>query len=486
VLKIFVDKNWSNEVKKLAIEIDKAIKQNNFTIAKEYIQRLNETTKSGDPAVRRDALIAIDYIMKRYGSMEPSNFVLPDWKGDFRAIRKRATILHRTKNILEMKQLIRTMNQVIKTNQNADIKKDATELLLYIAELDKHYIEEYLSTYIEAFVSNSEKDLRKHLHELMRIIDPTFPEDINDTLRVISEKEKIIKIKPKYNYFNDFIQYKVQIYNNTDQSIWDVRYKIMKYEENFILRSIKPEIYKVFEENLVFLGVLQPNDMKEILFEVEPRKSQLFLDGRVYYKKYNSNDFEYLDAPNIVVDILGQFPVLEPDAKVSIIYCREFFDYRAKFKSLNVFALPTSITPELAYNVGKRILTDLKFSFIMEIVEKENFFGEAIFYGSSKLKLAEPILDIKERIEEIVIVLRCSHENYALEINVGCNYNPFLIAIQIQFDNLLRQILGSQSNMTENDKILELRCPSCFQPYEKLERDWCPWCGADIDKSKLF
>jgi len=446
---------------------------------------------------KKNKLIALDHIIKKYGSIETKDFILPDWKGDFKAIKKRVTTLQRLNNIIELTQLIKTMNQVIKTNIDINTINDAIELLLYIAELDKHYIEEFLPDYIEVFLLNKEKNIRKNLHQLLRIIDPSFPENIDDTLNMISSKEKVIKIIPKYDYFNDFIQYTVQIYNNTDDLLWDVRFKIAKYEDNFVVRKIKPEIYKVatkiFEEHLVLLGVLQPNDMKEILFEVEPRKSQLFLDGRLYYKKYNQNDFEFIDAKSIVVDILGNFPELEPNPSVSIIYCREFFDYRAKYKSLNVFALPTIITPEFAYNVGKRILTDLKFSFIAEFVDNKNFYGEAIFYGYSKKKNIKfvqsndkNILDIQKNIEEIVIILRCSHENYAIEINIGCNSNPSLIAIQIQFDNMFRQIIKSQPNITENDRIVELRCPNCFQPYEKMERDWCPWCGADIDKSKLF
>ena len=146
---------------------------------------------------------------------------------------------------------------------------------------------------------------------------------------------------------------------------------------------------------------------------------------------------------------------------------------------MNAFALPDSISPEIAYIIGKRILSDFHFTLVMDVINQENFFGEALFYGRVSSK------EGSEKEEEIVVILRCSHENNALEINIGCNKNSYLVALQIKFDNMLRQLIMSREELIPGDKLIELRCPNCFQAYDKLSRDWCPWCGETFNKSKL-
>jgi hypothetical protein len=482
VISIFVDKNWRNEVKNIANELDKEIKKQDFAQAKEYILKLIELTKSGDVEIKRDASIAIDFILSKYGSTNPSDFLLPDWRGDFKAIKKRVITSQRTNNMTELMQIIKRMNTVISTNNDKDQRLNAIQMLMEIAQIEKRYVDEYEQHYIEAFVKETDKNVQKQLNLLLRALDETYPEDFEQTLKQLSKVEKVVKINTKFNFENDFIRYKISITNNTDDILWDVRFLIIKYEQNFALREIKPDIYAIFQDYMVMISVIKPGDTKEIFAKIEPKSSEVYLDGRLYYKKRDDREFTTIEAPNIVVNILDSLTVLEKlNEQVSIINCREFIDFHVKFKRMNAFALPKSIVPEMAYNIGKRVLTDLGFTLIMDIINEGNFYGEGLFYGRTQSKPEE-----NTKSEEIVIILRASHENYAMEINIGCNNNAFLVAIQIKFDMMIRQIITTMKEFGEGDKLIELRCPSCFQPFDRLDRDWCPWCGADIDKNKLL
>ncbi|MBD3350468.1 MAG: hypothetical protein GF364_03180 [Candidatus Lokiarchaeota archaeon] len=439
--------------------------------------------KSGVPNIKRDASIALDYILRKYGSTEPNDFLLPEWKGDFRGIKKKVMVAFRTNNVIEIQQIIKRMNTVLSTNNDEDVREDAAEMLCHIGKIDKRLIEPYEQHYIEAILTDSERDVKKSINSLLKIIDSSYPDDYEKTVEQLSKRAQLIKIKTDFSFDNDFIRYKVKIVNNTKDILWDVRYKIKKYEKNFMLREIKPDTLETYKKYLVNLSVVQPGDVKELIAIVEPRASEVYLEGNLHYKKYNENDFNKLLAPDLIVNLLDAFPKLEEiKEKPSIIHCREFFDFHGKYKSMNVFALPVSVTPELAYKIGKRVLSDIGFTLIRDdIVDQENFYGEGLFYGRTNPDPKNPELR-----EEIVIIPRASHENYALEINIGCNNNAYLVAIQIKFDNLFRQILIGREEFTEDDRLYELRCPNCFQPFDKLDRDWCPWCGEDIDKTKLL
>lgn len=478
---IYVDKSWRNEVKNIANELDKEIKKQNFEQAKEYILKLIELTKSGEVEIKRDACIAIDYIISKYGTTNPSDFLSPDWKGDYKAIKKRVITAQRTNNMSELIQIIKRMNTVISTNNDKDQRMNAVQMLIEIAQIEKRYVDEYEQHYIEAIIKEEDRGVQKQLNILLKTLDESYPEDVEQTIKQLSKVEKVVKINTKYNYENDFIRYKISITNNTDDILWDVRFLITKYEQNFTLREIKPDIYAIFQEYMVMISVIKPGDTKEIFAKVEPKSTEIYLEGKLYYKKKEDREFTIVQAPNLVVNILDSFPNLEKlSEQVSIIHCREFFDFHVKFKSMNAFALPKSIVPEMAYTVGKRVLNDLGFTLIMDIINEGNFYGEGLFYGRT---ITKPEDNNKQ--EEIVIILRASHENYAMEINIGCNNNAYLVAIQIKFDLMIRQIITTMKEFSEGDKLIELRCPSCFQPYDRLDRDWCPWCGADIDKSKL-
>jgi Zn finger protein HypA/HybF involved in hydrogenase expression len=176
-----------------------------------------------------------------------------------------------------------------------------------------------------------------------------------------------------------------------------------------------------------------------------------------------------------MLDILENSPkFIKLEKKVGVSHIREFFDFHVKYKSSNVFALPDSIPSKLAYTIGKQILENLHMTLALDVLDEEIFFGEALFYGKS------------QKNEETVVILRSSTENKSLEITIGTDNNSHLVALQINFDSQLRQIIITRPEFTSKDKLIELRCPSCLSSYEKLSRTWCGWCGETIDESKLL
>lgn len=464
--------------------MDKHIKKQNFIQAKEIINKLVDLQNHGEQEIKRDALIAVDHIRKRYGSTDVDNFLLPDWQGDFRGIKKKIKRATRTNNIIELKQVIQRLTIILSNNNDKKTRENAVETLIDIAETNKRNLEEFEQSYIKSLLRESDKKVQKLINVLLRLIDPSYPEDFEKNIEELSKQEKVVKVKTSYSFDTDFIRYKVKITNNTNEHIWDVRYLITKYEDNFVLREVIPNHIQRFEEYLVLLSVIQAGDTKEFIARVEPKSMQLFLEGKLYYKKYEDTDFNILAADDVVVDVVDAWGELDPSVeKASIVHCRELFDYHVKHKSMNTFALPVSISPELAFKIGKRILSDFGFSLVMEIMNEDSFFGEAVFYGAIKQSGSE---EKKNQNEEIVIILRASHENYAIEINVGTDSNAHLVAIQVKFDTMLRQLLKMRKEWTEIDKLIELRCPNCFQAFDKIDREWCPWCGEDISKDELL
>ncbi|MHA1818826.1 MAG: hypothetical protein ACTSU2_09725 [Promethearchaeota archaeon] len=511
-----MSKNFEGEVKDFAERLNKAIKSHNDIEAKNLIEKLLFLQKSGGkPALRRDAAIVLDNLMKKYGTLDPEDFISPDWKGDFKAIKKSINISIKTRNIIELRQIAKKLTKVLLTNESEVVKNNSLDMIKIIAEFQPSLVVDLEESYIKSILKESNKDILRKLNTLLYAIDPNeYSLDFEETIAILSKKEKKIHLVSSYYFNRDFIVYKVKIKNNMDDPIWDVRFQFKDYTDNFELRRISPEEYEVFERFTVLIPVIQSGDIKEILFTVEPRTAQVYLEGRLMYKKYDENDFRSVATEDIIVDLYEIFPEIEPlTEKVSIIHCREFFDFHVKYKSSNVFALPETITPELAYRLGKRVLSDLKFTLIMDVTNQNYFYGEGLFYARVKEEEG-PINedgnennnnnnnDNNEQIvndsrpndkdkfvnpnKEIVIVLRCSHENYALEINIGCNNNAYLVALQVKFDLMFRQLIKERPETGPNDKVYELRCPNCLETFDKISREWCPWCGEDIDKSKLL
>ena len=93
---IYVNKDWIGQIRNLANQIDKSIKKQDFISTKNLILDLIELKKSGIQEVRRDASVALEHINKKYGTENPSEFISPDWRGDFRAIKRRVLITQKT------------------------------------------------------------------------------------------------------------------------------------------------------------------------------------------------------------------------------------------------------------------------------------------------------------------------------------------------------------------------------------------------------
>ena len=98
---------------------------------------------SGIQEVRRDASVALEHINKKFGTENPSEFISPDWRGDFRAIKKRVLITHRTNNIIELKEIVKRMNTVLITNEDTHTRLDAGQILELILELEPKLLEQF-------------------------------------------------------------------------------------------------------------------------------------------------------------------------------------------------------------------------------------------------------------------------------------------------------------------------------------------------------
>ncbi len=440
------------------------------------IEKLIQYRKDGaNPRIRQDAAIALDYITQKYGKEQPEDFLSEDWKGDFKGIRKRLNRLIQTRNTMELKLLIERMNAVTTTNIDPDVKSQALNILSDIANYNAKLTDQFEQKYLRLLINEKHSNLQRQLNDLLVRIDPSsYYGDYEKTLEKLSQREKSISITVKHDFSNDFLRYKVQILNNTNQIIWDVNYRINLYENNFVIRKISPEYYDFFEGNVIFLSVLRPGDMKEIIATIEPRAAQIYLEGMVNYKKENENDYYAIPAKDLMLDLLEYTPKFQKlEKKVGVSHIREFFDFHVKYKSSNVFALPDSITPKETYLIGKRILEHLHLIITLDVIDEEPFFGEALFYGKTHSN------------EETVVILRSSAENQSLEITIGTNNNSNLVALQISFDTQLRQQISTHPNFGSKDKLIELRCPQCLSNYDKV-REWCPWCGATINEENLL
>ena len=473
---MYVDKSWTSEVKTTAQNINRAIKKQDFIQAKMLIEKLIQLRKDGvKPVLRQDAAIALDFITKKYGTEQPTDFLSEDWKGDFKGIRKRLAILVQTRNVLEIKLLIKRMNIVTYTNLDPSVRSQSLSILSEIANFNVKLIDPYEQKYLHLLIAEKDSSIQKQLNSILVSIDPSnYFGDYTKTLEKLTHREKSLSVTTTYDFSNDFLRYKVKILNNTDEILWDVNYRINLYENNFVIRKINPDFYSIYEGNIVFLSVLRPGDMKEIILTVEPRAPQIYLEGMVNYKKEDENDYYSLPAKDLMLDILEHSPkFLILEKKVGVSHIREFFDFHVKFKSSNVFDLPDSIFPKLAYTIGKQILEKMQLTLSLDVIDEEIFFGEALFYGKTKSK------------NEVVVILRSSAENKSLEITIGTNNNSYLVALQINFDSQLRQEITTRPEFSPSDKLIELRCPNCLSSYDK-RRDWCPWCGETISESKLL
>jgi hypothetical protein len=467
---IFIDRSWQSDVKNVAQDITRAIKKQDFIQAKMLIDKLIQMRKDGaNPRIRQDAAIVLDYVTQKYGKEHPTDFLSEDWKGDFKGIHKRLAILIQTRNVMEIKLLIERMNTVATTNVDDSVRSQALNILSEIATYDVKLVDPYEQKYLRNLLEEKNTSIQKQLNALLVGIEPSnYYSDFVKTIEKLTHREKKLSVSVSYDFSNDFIRYKVRIHNNTDEILWDVNYRINTYANNFIIRKIYPDFYEVFESNNVFLSVLRPGDMKEIIATVEPRSPQIYLEGTVHYKKENENDYYAISAKDLLLDVLENLPkFIKLKKKVGVSHIREFFDFHVKFKSSNVFALPDSITPSQAYTNGKQILEQMLMTLTLDVVDEEIFFGEALFYGKS------------QKNEETVVILRSSAENKSLEMTIGTNNNSHLVAIQIKFDSQLRQLIKT------DEKLLELRCPNCLSSYDKV-REWCPWCGKPIDENKLL
>ncbi len=471
-----MDRSWTSEVKNCVQNINRAIKKQDFIQAKMLIDTLIQMRKDGAKSIiRQDASIALDYITQKYGKEKPTDFLSEDWKGDFKAIRKRLATLIQTRNTMEMKLLIERMNTVITTNKDQSERSQSVQILSEIANYDVKLIDQYEQKYLQLLLSEKDTSILRQLNELLVRIEPSnYYSDHSKTLEKLNHREKILNVTVKYDFSNDFLRYKVKILNNTNEILWDVNYRLNLYANNFVIRRIYPEFYEIYEGHIIYLSVLRPGDMKEVIISIEPRSPQIYLEGMVNYKKEDENDYYAIPAKDLMIDILEHSPKFQNlEKKVGVSHIREYFDFHVKFKSSNVFALPDSIPPKLAYTIGKKILEKLHMILSLDVMDEDPFFGEALFYGKT------------EKNEETVVILRSSAENKSLEITIGTSNNSHLVAMQINFDSQLRQTLTTRPEFSPNDKLIELRCPSCLSSYDK-PRDWCPWCGETISPDQLL
>jgi hypothetical protein len=260
-----------------------------------------------------------------------------------------------------------------------------------------------------------------------------------------SAKPKVdVSLKSEVEFYQGFVRLKVAVKNNMATMIAKATFKLI-YNENMLrLDHIEPVLECKGDE--VILGILEPQEKKTMAFYLDPQIcTESFLEGVLTFKDARGN-LETVQMPRKLTSVVC--PILFTEENINTAMLKRMSAEQLERKDSKVFTIPSTMTSEKAFEVGKAAVRHHDIRLVRELKEDKPFRAEAWYFGKAK-----------GRPDKLVVRVRVIPEMSFLEFSVSSDSVLMLTGMLAELKSDLNKELeshklkGAMKQVTDKDDM---------------------------------
>jgi hypothetical protein len=217
--------------------------------------------------------------------------------------------------------------------------------------------------------------------------------------------EKDVVVKRDFEYFCGFVRFKVSVENKMDTVITDVFVSLVFDDNVFRLNHIEPN-YKL-DGREVKVGNINPNEKKTVAFYLDPMMcTTSYVEGVVALRD-TSGTVRTVTMEKKDIGIVCPIFFTEEIANIAVL---KNLVNALPYQDTKVFKIPAGLKTQDAFTLCKEVVQHHDIKFVREFIEKTPFVGEAWYYGLTKIKKHQVVIQasVRQDTNSIMLFAACA------------------------------------------------------------------------------
>ena len=237
-----------------------------------------------------------------------------------------------------------------------------------------------------------------------------------------------VSLKSEVEFYQGFVRLKVAIKNTMASVITHATFKLVYDKDTLRLDHIEPGLPE--ERGEVEIGIVGPGEKKTIAFYLDPQIcTESHLEGVLTFKDAHGS-LETVKMPRKLTSVVC--PILFTEENINTGMLKRMAADELEKKDSKVFTIPSTMTTEKAFEVGKAAVQHHDVRLVRELKEDKPFRAEAWYYGKAK-----------GRPDKLVVQVRVIPEMSFLEFSVSSDSVLMLTGMLAELKSDLNKELES-------------------------------------------
>jgi len=253
-----------------------------------------------------------------------------------------------------------------------------------------------------------------------------------------------ITLKGELEFYQGFVRLKVAVKNGMATNLTRTTFNLVYNDKALRLDHVEPDYERKGDQ--VMLGIVDPAEKKTVAFYLDPQIcTESHIEGVLTFKDARGN-LSTLMMPRKLASVVC--PILYTEENINTAMLKRMAVDELDKKDAKVFNIPSGITVQKAFELGKAAVQHHDLRHVREFCEKEPYIGEAWYYGKAK-----------GRDEKLVVRVRALAEQQVLEFHVASTSTLMLTGMLAELKSDLndelstKQVKGRMEQVTDAKKV---------------------------------
>jgi hypothetical protein len=218
----------------------------------------------------------------------------------------------------------------------------------------------------------------------------------------------VVAISSELEFYQGFVRVKVSVKNSMATVVRCSALRIIFNETVLRLDRIEPEYPRDGHE--IVLGDIEPHEKRTVALYLDPQIcTESYLEGLFVFKDAQGQ-LDAVKMPRKMVSVVC--PIIYTEHNVNVAMLKRLVMDELDKKDAKVFSIPSQITTEDAFRIGKAAVEHHDMRLVRELINREPFLAEAWYIG---------VVKGRENKDKLVTRVRVLGETRVLEFYVACN-----------------------------------------------------------------
>jgi len=253
-----------------------------------------------------------------------------------------------------------------------------------------------------------------------------------------------VSVKGELEFYQGFVRVKVAVKNSMPTTITNAALDFMYDQDMLRLDHLEPVLPT--EGSKVHFGNVEPNEKKTVAFYLDPQIcTESYVEGMLTFKDAHGN-LESMKMPRKLTSVVC--PILFTEENINTAMLKRMASDELDKKDSKVFTIPSNMTTQKAFEVGKAAIQHHDVKLVRELKEDKPFRAEAWYYGKAK-----------GRPDKLVVQVRIIPEMSFLEFSVSSDSVLMLTGMLAELKSDLNKELethklkGAMKQVTDRDDM---------------------------------